>query len=806
MNRAAVSALFIYPYANMRLLHVIRLVVILGVIGLCAVGTAQKSPGDVSSPPRLEALLLHGYSKAVFGRWLGPDRNVSGVPLGGLGTGFLELRPDGRIHDTCLRNDWLKPRPPQLFRLSATLGAGKETRTVVLLAAKGDPSPTAPARYLGHYPVVDMEFAGPTTVPADIRLRAFSPFVPGDADLSNIPAAVFSVRIKNADARPLATRIELQFAEPGGGDTPAVPFRTAGGEGIQVTTGRGSGYAISVAAAGWNVRTDMPASTYGDVTAHAAAVGRLKPGEENTITFVVSWYTPQWTTSDGRRVRNRYALRFADARGVATFVLERAAVIEQRIAAWQQEIYGRQIPDWMKDGLVNSLYVLARNSMWVDDGRLLVNESFTGRPVTESVTCRFNGSYPLLLLFPDQEKRVIRAIAKLQAENGEIPFGVGAPAGIDTGMFGAQRPILSTEFVLMCWRDFVYMQDMELLVGLYPRIKRALQFAMTLDTDGDGLINEASGSETGFPSNQYYDNWPWFGTSSYTAGIGLAALRAGEEAAKRCGDREFAVWCRERYDRGVAVYDELLWNGRYYRLYSDPEGFRQSETCLADQLCGQMAAWLSDLGDLLPADHVRDALQSIGRLNAVPTARGVVSGMKADGTPDGTGGVQSREVVFAETCNFVTAALMVAAQKDDDGLRKSALGALERAVDSLAVQGATWDQPFVMSAKDGASLSGHHYTGNLSLWAVPFGLEGGTGRKRPARNDEKPGKPGSRKEGGLISRPIDWIPRFEMLCGKRESRFGFQRRPQLGLILPCGPLRRRILLAIGREVSRGSLR
>src|SRR2546421_12503249 len=54
---------------------------------------------------------LPGYSVPVSGRWLGPGQNQSGIPLGGLGTGFIELRPDGLIHDTVLPNNWLKPEP-----------------------------------------------------------------------------------------------------------------------------------------------------------------------------------------------------------------------------------------------------------------------------------------------------------------------------------------------------------------------------------------------------------------------------------------------------------------------------------------------------------------------------------------------------------------------------------------------------------------------------------------------------------------------------------------------------------------------
>jgi uncharacterized protein (DUF608 family) len=679
---------------------------------------AQLAYGDTP----VARVTVPGSSRPIVGRWLGPAQSESGVPLGGLGTGFIEIRPGARIHDTCLRNNWLKPSPPLLFRLTATIGQGNDARTMHLLAGKDDPAKPVSSRFLGHYPIAEIACDEPATTPASIHLRAFSPFVPQDPELSNTPAAIFTVRITNHDSRILPARISLQIGEPNMDAGSVTPFKTASGEGVQVSTGVASGIAVAGGGTGWRTAGDAPTTPLGDTTARVACTALLKPGEESVVSFAVGWYAPRWTSSDGKTVRNRYAVRFADARGVASFALDRSALIEQKIADWQDDIYRGAAPDWLKDALVNSLYALARNSIYLDDGRLLVNESFTGRAVTESVACRFNSSYPLLMLFPEQEKQSIRTIAKSQAENGEIPFGLGAPLGLESPMFGAQRPILSTEFALMCWRTFALTQDLELLVGLYPRMKKALQYAMTLDTDGDGLINEAPGSETGFPSNQFYDSWPWFGTSSYTAGIGLAALRAGEESARRCGDDEFAGWCRERFTRGAAAYSDLLWTGRYYRLYSDPEGFRQSDTCLANQLCGQTAAWQSGLGDILPFEQVQSALRDVQRINGRGTA-GFMSGVDGSGKPDETGGIQSKGVVLSEACAFAAAGLLLAERRQDEALKRGVLETLQRTFDTMAEKGRTWDQPFVLDAASGKPLDGRHYSGNLALWALVYGAK-----------------------------------------------------------------------------------
>ena len=49
--------------------------------------------------------------------------------------------------------------------------------------------------YWGHYPIVDMQYK--TDAPVEVGLRAWAPFIPGDAKTSNTPGAVFEVHLKN---------------------------------------------------------------------------------------------------------------------------------------------------------------------------------------------------------------------------------------------------------------------------------------------------------------------------------------------------------------------------------------------------------------------------------------------------------------------------------------------------------------------------------------------------------------------------------------------------------------------------------
>src|SRR5207247_2465669 len=108
---------------------------------------------------------------------------------------------------------------------------------------------------------------------------------------------------------------------------------------------------------------------------------------------------------------------------------------------------------------------------------------------------------------------------RAQRADGAIAFAFGGRENWDAPFYDTQQIIDSSEFVLMAWRDYAWWNDKVWADEVYPAVKKALQFARTLDTDGDGLINDDL-------SLQYYDGWQFHGASAYTSGIWLAALKA----------------------------------------------------------------------------------------------------------------------------------------------------------------------------------------------------------------------------------------------------------------------------------------
>lgn len=189
-----------------------------------------------------------------------------GVPLGGIGTGCLDMDAHGVygfstvFNPVSAQRDWADSNPDQKITSARTargslvprklprpeplLGLAAEGKTWVLVSQEfidgGDiPWCTEPQdhvgrdlkpkqnfvrcpkiegvqaakeiHYWGHYPIADMEFE--TDAPISVGMRAWAPFIPGDVATSNIPAIVFEVHLRNTS--PVDQQGTVAFNFPG---------------------------------------------------------------------------------------------------------------------------------------------------------------------------------------------------------------------------------------------------------------------------------------------------------------------------------------------------------------------------------------------------------------------------------------------------------------------------------------------------------------------------------------------------------------------------------------------------------------
>jgi len=648
-----------------------------------------------------------------------------GMPLGGVGTGYLTLDPDGRWGKCSIFNRLPAPMVLGQPWLSVTLGQ----RRLVIATAKGGVGDVTRVHYFGHFPVADVRYE--LAAPLRVEVRAYSPFLPGDAVESNTPAAVFEVHLSSlAEAPQEAT---VTFAPGGFPAGESEPFALPGWSGVQVRHRPIEGLPGTVRHT-YAVAANSAASPAGAQGPGLSVTCLLKLQSRTTIRFLLAWHQPLLREGSGRVEKHRYAERFADARAVAGHAARQASAWLGRVLAWQDVLYGSDLPDWLKEELVNVPSTLTKNSVWLartrpDDwwgpeGLFLVNESFSTCPLTETMPCRFFGHWVSLFFFPELERTALEAIRYFQLRGGEPPFCLGLGFAIRDPRYHCQHTCGSGEYAQMIYRYYLRTGDEQFFKDFWPSARDALGFMLWLDRDGDGLVEDHShafGAEP-FPANNPLDQWPWYGASSYTAGKGLAALVCGIKMAELAGDRARADQWRQVLEKGRKTYEQKLWTGSFYRTYLDTATGRRNDACFSAQLSGVWCTRVLGLEDPLPKERIHKALDSITRLNVPASRFGMVDAVFADGKPcveGGPGGdrVWSRDIFIQ--CNATAAMVYLYHGRRDEGLRaaRTMLDTIFRGPHAMP-----WSQPCGLNSLTGGTCHGHDYYDHMVVWTYPLAL------------------------------------------------------------------------------------
>jgi uncharacterized protein (DUF608 family) len=158
------------------------------------------------------------------------------------------------------------------------------------------------------------------------------------------------------------------------------------------------------------------------------------------------------------------------------------------------------------------------------------------------------------------------------------------------------------------------------LKAYWPNVRRAVEYLIARDAAGSG---EPSGILQDEQWNTYDE--ALHGVTSFLSGYYLAALRAGEEWARRVGDRASADRFRAVFEKGRDNLQKLCWNGEYFEQKLDDYMKRPGEVgpgCMSDQLIGQWWAHQLGLGYLLPRERVQSALRAVFKHNWKPDLTG----------------------------------------------------------------------------------------------------------------------------------------------------------------------------------------
>jgi hypothetical protein len=167
------------------------------------------------------------YLRRVLGemgpqRWFGREATQAAFLLGGIGTGNVSLGSRGDLRDWEIFNRSAKGQklPYSFFSMAVVKGDGKpdarvlEGRLVPPFAESHGFHPNTAAglphisdsRLMGEYPFAYVKFED-ETLPVEVSLEAYTPFIPHEPDESGLPAAVLTYRVRNTGGEPVEVTV-----------------------------------------------------------------------------------------------------------------------------------------------------------------------------------------------------------------------------------------------------------------------------------------------------------------------------------------------------------------------------------------------------------------------------------------------------------------------------------------------------------------------------------------------------------------------------------------------------------------------
>lgn len=571
----------------------------------------------------------------ILRRYEGEHLRQVALPLGGIGTGTVSLGGRGDLRDWEIVNRPAKGFAPQhsFFALFACPEGGM----AVARALEGTLQPPFEGQdgsrvpnhglprfracsFAAAYPFGQVALSDPD-VPLAVRLEAFNPLVPADADASGIPVAVLRFVLSNTTDRHVAATVcgsvQNVIGTDGAGGAPKLNRNVVLGEGrdsrLRGVAMRSEGVATSserwgtmalatTATAGVTQRTAWAGLDWGDALldfwddfsadgavderdptgadapmASLAVAVVIPPGGEQAITFLLAWHFPNrrtWTpggaqggaaggdTGDqAERVGNHYAARYRDAWDVAARTAADLPRLEAATLAFVHAFCDSDLPEAAKEAALFNLSTLRTQTCFrSEDGRFYGWEGCNDHEGSCYGSCThvWNYEQATAFLFGDLSRRMREVeFAHATRDDGFMSFRVNLPLAHAAAFEGAAADG-QMGCLMKLYRDWQLCGDDEFLRALWPRARRALEFCWI----PGGWDADRDGVMEGCQHNtmdvEYYGPNPQMGLWY------LGALRAAEEMARHLGEGEFAAACRALFERGRAWIDAHLFNGEYY--------------------------------------------------------------------------------------------------------------------------------------------------------------------------------------------------------------------------------------------------
>ena len=480
-------------------------------------------------------------------------------------------------------------------------------------------------RFTGKFPIAEIDFFD-ERFPGDLNLLAFNPFIPGNDFDSSIPAAFFSLTVKNTTSEQLRYTIASAVA------IPAAPGKN------QSKFGNSKGYSLLHLT---DHKTPKSAFEYGDICVatdaeavsfqeywfrgiwfdnlskywhdfssfgplknrtyleneipysksdtpqdHALLAGHVevKPGETRTIRFIISWNYPNMTDYWHRSIvghgsrstdqgiekngpemwKNYYATVFADSRESATYSLSNWSKLYETTVLFQDALFSSTLPGEVLDAVSGNISILKSPTVLrLEDGSFY---GFEGLKLDEGCcegSCTHVWNYAYALPFLfPQLERSMRDL------DYQYNFGVDGDMS-----FRLQLPLGSERQQFRPCADGQFGS----IIKMYREWKisgdsawlrfhwEKIKKNIEFAWSSNNLDRWDRDKDGILEGRQHHTlDMELFGPNSWLTGFYLCALKAAAEIAEYFGEIATANEYRALFKQGKTWADKNLFNGEYY--------------------------------------------------------------------------------------------------------------------------------------------------------------------------------------------------------------------------------------------------
>ena len=600
-----------------------------------------------SRQPSKDAKAGHQFNGSYTGHYL--DRIA--FPIGGIGAGMFCIEGTGAVSHMSVHNR------PEMFNEPAMFAAisvrGLENGSLVVEGqvpdwkrfgnpGSGNGSSGATyglprfenASFSARFPYALISLNDPD-LPLDVQLRAWSPFIPTDADNSSLPAgaieytfrntgtkaveAVFSynsvnfmsVRNGRASVKPMMNGFIL--SEEGAKDKPETKgdfavFTSDPGTVVDYCWFRGGWWdpltmAWNTIAAG-GIRNNPPVEQ-GAPGASLFVPFSLEPGGSRVIRLMMAWYVPDSNLKygeDSEEAVNEvctdpncscnlpwykpwYSGKFKDITALTDFWKTNYADLDRKSKLFSDSFYSCTLPAEVMEAVAANLTILKSPTVLRQpDGKLWNWEGCSDNSGCCAGSCTHVWNYAQAIphLFPALE-RTLRETEFNQSQNreGHQTFRSALPIrSIKADFYAASDGQLGG--IMKVYRDWHISGNNEWLKNIYPKVTESMDYCIrTWDPRNTGTLEE--------PHHNTYDIEFW-GPDGMCTSFYIGALKAISEMGRSLGEDV------SRYDmlysKGRQAIENDLYDGEYFIQKIRWEGLNSPDPVKASE-----GSWSSDYSE-----------------------------------------------------------------------------------------------------------------------------------------------------------------------------------------------------------------